>query len=598
MRFIKVYGRVLSLLRPEWRTAGLLALANLAIAGIAFIDPVIFGRVVEMLTASATLPEAELWGRAASLLGLWAALGLGGIAAGMAVALLADRMAHRARKREMARFFGHALALPAAFHGGTHSGKLMRIFLTGGDTLFGLWLGFFRDQLVTFVSAIILLPLTLFLNWRLALALIALVVLFVGLTAAVIAKTEARQKRAEKFHNKLAADAQDALSNAVVVQAFTRLGAERRAFADVQQQVIDHQFPVLGWWALVSILTRSASTVAMLSIVVIGTLLHIRGQAGVGDIVSFMGFAGMLIGRLEGMVFFVARLFSTVPTLDEYFAVLDAESTVPEASDARPLQAGPGEVRFEGVGFAYPRGPAILSGVDFTARPGSVVALVGHTGAGKSTAMSLLQRIWDPSEGRITIDGQDTRDVTLESLRGAIGVVFQDSLLFNRSIRDNLLVGKPDATQEEIERACRLAEAHDFILRQSDGYDTLVGERGATLSGGQKQRLAIARALLKNPPILVLDEATSALDAATEGKVTRALRALMQGRTTFVIAHRLSTVRDADEILVFEEGRVAERGSFDGLVAEGGRFAELVSNQLAPAPVQSNVVPFEARVAA
>jgi len=197
--------------------------------------------------------------------------------------------------------------------------------------------------------------------------------------------------------------------------------------------------------------------------------------------------------------------------------------------------------------------------------------------------MNLLQRMWDPSSGRIKIDGKDLRDVTLESLHRSIGIVFQDSMLFNRSIRDNLLVGKPDATQEEIETACRMAEAHDFIVSQPQGYDTMVGERGTTLSGGQKQRLAIARALIKSPPILILDEATSALDAATEAKVSRALRVLMAGRTTFVIAHRLSTIRDADEILVFDNGRVAERGCFEDLLLRNGLFAELVASQLTPA---------------
>ena len=306
-------------------------------------------------------------------------------------------------------------------------------------------------------------------------------------------------------------------------------------------------------------------------------------MASVGEIVSFMGFAMLLIGRLETAASFVSSLFFKLPALEDFFNILDAKSSVPEKENARTLWAPRGEVRFEDVSFAYPSGGVpVLSEMSFNAVSGTCVALVGRTGAGKSTAMTLLQRLWDPTSGRITIDGQDLRDVTLDSVRSNIGVVFQQSLLFNRSIRDNLLVGRPEATDEEIEQACRMADAHEFIIRQQNGYDAMIGERGATLSGGQQQRLAIARALLKNPPILILDEATSALDAATEARVNRALRTLMAGRTTFIIAHRLSTVRDADEILVFDDGRIVEQGSFNSLIARGGRFAELVQTQLSP----------------
>jgi len=278
----------------------------------------------------------------------------------------------------------------------------------------------------------------------------------------------------------------------------------------------------------------------------------------------------------------VSRTFFQLPSLEDYFRVLDARSTVPERPDAAALDRVRGEVTFEDVTFAYPGGPEILKSVSFTAKPGTSVALVGQTGAGKSTTMALLQRLWDPASGRIMIDGTDIRDVTLESLRRNIGVVFQESLLFNRTIGDNLAIGRAGVTAEEIERAAKLAEAHDFIMRQQWGYNTMVGERGATLSGGQRQRLAIARALVKDPPILILDEATSALDAATEARVQVALKNLMAGRTTFIIAHRLSTVRDADEILVFDQGRITERGTFDALIAKGGLFAELVRTQLTP----------------
>jgi ATP-binding cassette, subfamily B, beta-glucan exporter len=583
MRFFRVYGRVLGLLGRDIRVAGFLASANLIVAGLQFLDPVLFGRVVNLLARSDHMAPDTMWHEAVILLGIWVAVGIGGIVSNIAVALKTERLAHRHRMASMSRYFRHVLTLPLSFHGRTHSGRLIKAMLSGTDGLFGSWLVFFRDQLSTILSAVVLLPLTLFLNWRLGLVLIVLVCVFLFFTAIVVKKTETAQRQVESLNSSLAGTAQDALANVMVVQSFTRLSAEARLFSDIANQVIRHQFPVLTWWALVNVMTRASSTLAIITIVVVGTWLHINGMASVGEIVSFMGFAMLLIGRLETAASFVSSLFFKLPALEDFFNILDANSSVPEKEDARTLWAPRGEVRFEDVSFAYPSGVPVLSEMSFSAEPGTCVALVGHTGAGKSTAMTLLQRLWDPTSGRITIDGQDLRDVTLDSVRSNIGVVFQESLLFNRSIRDNLLIGRPEATDEEIEQACRMADAHEFIIRQQNGYDAMIGERGATLSGGQQQRLAIARALLKNPPILILDEATSALDAATEARVSRALRTLMAGRTTFIIAHRLSTVRDADEILVFDDGRIVEQGSFNSLLARGGRFADLVQTQLSPA---------------
>jgi ATP-binding cassette subfamily B protein len=581
MHFLRLYARVLALLAPDRWVATGLGFAAFALAGLSFLEPVLFGRVVDLLARSERLAPAAVWAEAFALLALWGAVGLSAIGANVAVALLSDRMAHRNRLVVMGSYFHHVLALPLSFHGDTQSGRLIKIMLMGSDNLFGLWLAFFRDHLVTFIGAVVLLPLTLFLNWRLGLLLIALVVLFAVVSAWVIRKTHAAQGQVEQLHTQLAGNVQDALSNVVVVQSFSRLGSEARMFGEIMRQVLDRQFPVLNWWAVVAVLTRAAATLTVIAIFVLGTWLHMRGEASVGEIVSFMGFATLLIARLEGAVAFVSHMVMQAPALEQFFTVLDARSSVPEKPDAAVLGRVEGAVRFERVAFAYPGGPRILDGIEFDAPPGRTIALVGQTGAGKSTAMALLQRLWDPVDGRITLDGQDLRDITLESLRRNIGVVFQEALLFNRSIRDNLLVGRPDATEEDIERACRMAEAHDFITRKPQGYDTMVGERGSALSGGQRQRLAIARALLKDPPVLILDEATSALDAATEARVQKALRALMSGRTTFIIAHRLSTVRDADEILVFEGGQVMERGDFETLVRQGGRFAELVRTQLA-----------------
>lgn len=580
MSFIKIYTRVLSLLRPDRLISIALVFGNLFVIGLQFTEPVLFGRVINLLTQSDHLGAAVVIARSKILLAAWAAIGLTGILASVWVSMQADRLAHRNRLAAMARFFRHVLSLPPAFHRERQSGRLLKMMLSGADGLFWMWLSFFREHLATFLAVIVLLPLTIMLNWQLAMALIVLVMVFCTLTVLIIGKTESAQKQVEAHHSTLAGTAQDALTNVLVVQSFTRLGAEARNFRRTIDIVLAKQFPVLNWWAVLSVVTSAASTITIITIFMFGTILHLRGQASIGAIVSFMGFATLLIGRLTGAMGFISRLFMQMPSLFDFFTVLDAQTTIHELAGARPLQVKNGEVVFEAVSFEYVSGFPTIVDVSFTAKPGSVVALVGATGAGKSSTMALLQRYWDPTCGRILVDGQDIKDVTLDSLRGAIGVVFQDSLLFNRSIRENLLIGKPDASEMELNNACKMAEALDFILGQRNGFETMIGERGANLSGGQRQRLAIARAILKDPPLLVLDEATSALDAATEAKVSRALRALMVGRTSFIIAHRLSTIRDADEILVFDNGRVVERGSFVDLLAAGGNFASLVATQI------------------
>ncbi|MGI4943335.1 MAG: ATP-binding cassette domain-containing protein [Janthinobacterium lividum] len=574
-RFFKVYLRVLAQLAPHRRAAAGLCAANLALVAVGFAEPVLFGQVI-----------GGLGGAGPSLANIlaWAAMGVLGIGAGMATSVVADRLAHRLRLRVIGRAYGHVLQLPPAHHARYPTGTLMKTLWSGADEMFWLWLGLFRDHLATVLCLIGLLPIALFLNPALGAVLIALAAAFAVSATYTIRRTQDGQRLAEDAHSAMAAQVGDVLGNAPLIRAFGRAPLEAEAFGKLAGDVVRHQFPVLGWWAGIGVMNRIASTAATVAIVGLGAWLHGRGQATTADIVTFMGFAGMLIGRLEGAVTIVARMGSMLPRLEDFFAILDAASTVPDPVGQPELPAGPGQVEFRGVRFAYPGGPAVLDGVDLVAQPGETIALVGMTGSGKSTAMSLLQRLWDPNEGAILVDGHDLRDVSLASLRDRIGTVPQDTMLLNRTIGENLRVGRPEATQAEVEQAARMAEAHDFIMRQPQGYDTLVGERGAALSGGQRQRLAIARTLLRDPRILILDEATSALDGATEEKVVRAMQAAAAGRTTFVIAHRLATIRDADRILFFSDGAVAEAGSFDELVARDGLFAALARTQLlAPA---------------
>jgi glucan exporter ATP-binding protein len=585
MKFVRLYARVLDLLGPEARLGWALAVANVALAAALFMEPVLFGRIIDAL-ASAQGRIAELdWSRLLLLVGAWAGFGLFTIVCSALVALNADRLAHRHSQLMRTKYFEHVLQLPLSYHTATHSGRLMKVMITGTTTLWGLWLSFFRDHLASFVSLIVLLPLTLILNWRYALLLIALCVVFALLTAVVIHKSESLQSSVERYFTDMAERTSDTFGNIAVVQSFARIEVEVSGMKKVGDLLLGAQLPVLSWWAMAAVLTRASTTLTLLSILILGVWFYVHDLTTVGEIVMFMGFATLFIGRLEQVVHFANRMVMEAPRLREFFEVLDTTPGVRDRSDAMDPERLRGLVEFDDVSFSYDGKRSAVADLTFTALPGETVALVGATGAGKSTALALLHRVFDPQSGVVKIDGMDIRGLTLSGLRRNIGVVFQEALLFNRSIAENLQVGRPDATEEEMRAACARAQVFDVVERQPEGFAASVGERGRLLSGGERQRLSIARALLKDPPILILDEATSALDAVTEAKIQAALDEVKKGRTTFVIAHRLATIRNAGCILVFHEGRVVESGTFDELVQRGGRFAELARTQFMVAEV-------------
>jgi len=579
MSLLHLYARVLGLLGPEKRLGIYLAVANFALAGAMFAEPVLFGRIIDALAGAQAKGTTAAWPDLIKLIAAWVAFGLFTIVVGVTVALYADRLAHRRRQAVLTGFFEHVLQLPLTFHGESHSGRLMKVMLAGTDALWMLWLDFFRDSFAAGASLVVLLPFALYLNWTLGLMMVAVAVVFATLTTLVVNKTETLQRTVERHYSDLAERASDTLGNVALVQGFARVEAEVTGLRTIADDLLAAQIPVLSWWAVVAVLTRASTTLTMLAIFVAGVMLHFDGRATIGDIVMFMNFGGLLIGQLEKFVRFINKVFMDAPRLREFFTVLDTESNVRDAPEAVDPGRMRGLVEFNNVSFSYDgKRPAVLD-ISFTALPGETIALVGSTGAGKSTALALLHRAFDPQTGMILIDGMNIRSVKLAALRRNIGVVYQESLLLNRSIAHNLQIGKPDATESDMRDAAARAEALDFIERAHDTFGTPVGERGRSLSGGERQRLSIARAILKDPPILILDEATSALDAETERKVQAALDEVMKNRTTFVIAHRLSTVRNATRILVFEHGRIIETGTFDELVRIGGRFAALAKAQ-------------------
>lgn len=569
MPILRIYLRVITLLKAEKVLAVVLALANLSLAGVFFLEPWLFGRVVESLSAKG---HGDAW----RYIGWWAVVGFAGVLASVMVSLHSDRLAHRRRLAVIAQFFEHSIGLPLAFHGEHHTGRLLRIMHTGSSNLFSIWLGFFREHLATLLAILVMVPVALHMNWKLALLMIALMISFAVFNAIAMRRTHAAQGQVEQLHHAISERVGDVFGNVMVVQSFSRVSAEVAAIKNLVRQVLTAQYPVLRGWAWLSVANRAASTLTIVAMFALGTSLNGKGEASVGDIIFFVGFSMQLIGRLEQFAGFISSLFFQIPSLSDFFAVLDTPAVIHDEKSAPDLPTDlRGEVVFENVSFGYNASHPAIKHLNFRVPAGGTAAIVGPTGAGKTTALSLLYRAYDPNEGRITIDGIDIRSVSVHSLREHIAVVFQDPGLFYRSIADNLRIGKPDATDEELQAAAEAAEAHSFVIVKPDGYATLVAERGRSLSGGERQRLSIARAMLKDAPILILDEATSALDNSTEARIQRALNKLTANRTTFVIAHRLSTVRNADIILVLKDGELVEQGRYDDLVAMGGLFAEL-----------------------
>lgn len=579
MTLAALYRRVLRQLGPDQRTGWGLAFTNVCLAIALFAEPILFGRVIDTLSKSAAESTTQLWDRVVPLLLAWAGFGFFTITAGALIALLSDRLAHRRRHAVLADYFEHVLHLPLSQHSRTHTGRAMKVMLQGTDTLWWLWLSFFRDNLAALVSLVVLIPVALYVNWHLAWVLIVLCVIFALLTHFILTRTQALQQQVESHHSDLAERASDTLGNVALVQSFARVQHEVDSLKGISQRVLSAQLPVLSWWAVMTMLTRSATTLTILCIVVLGAWLFTMNLITVGEIVTFIAFAGLIIGKLEQVVSFINKLAMDAPKLRDFFEVLDTNPLIRDSADAIDPGRLIGKISFENVSFSYDGKRTAIDKLSVIIQPGQTIALVGASGAGKTTALSLLYRAFDPQTGVITVDGQDIRHYQLAALRRNIGVVFQEPLLFNRSIAENLRIGSPQATDAQLLEACARAQALDFIKRQPQGLEANIGERGRALSGGERQRLSIARVILKDPPILILDEATSALDGTTEFKLMEALEEVTRNRTTLVIAHRLSTIRHADMILVMEGGRVIETGSFDTLYAQHGRFTEIVNAQ-------------------
>ena len=567
MSILQIYWRALGYLAADKKRVFFICFANVALAVIAILEPIMFGRVIDSISDHTDVVPP---------LAMWAGLGAFNIIAFVLVARSADRFAHARRSQVLCESFERIITMPLSWHHQRGTSNSLHTLLRAVETLFSLWLEFMRLHLSTVVALTLLIPTALTLDLRMSVVLIVLGVLYFAIGRLVMRRTKEGQASVERHYHKVFAHVTDSVTNISVLQSYNRIGHETEALKRYVGDLLKAQNPVLDWWALASALNRLSSTISMMVVLMIGAYLVTQGELRIGEVIAFTGFATLLIARLDQVSTFVNQISEARAKLEEFYRLEDSAVDEAEPEGLRELGAVTGHVRFENVGFEFAASGQGVEDVSFEALAGQTVAIVGPTGAGKTTLINLLQRVYAPQKGRILIDGIDTRTVTRKSLRHAIATVFQDAGLLNRSIEDNIRIGREDASYEDIHAAAEAAVAQDFILAKSEGYDTIVGERGGQLSGGERQRIAIARAVLKDAPILVLDEATSALDVETEGRVKEAIDDLRRDRTTFIIAHRLSTVRDADLVVFMDKGKVVEQGGFAELSMRNGRFAALL----------------------
>lgn len=482
-----------------------------------------------------------------------------------------------------AELFDHLQHLSLRYHGQQRTGDLMRRVTADSSCVRDLVLSVFLPCLSSVVTLF-----TMFLiMWRMdqVLSLIAVLVVLplFGLIKWLTKPMEERTYRQHEVEGEMMALAEQNLSALPIVQAFGRERREDRRFRQLSRRTVQAYLQALFTQLQFKIGVGAVTAIGTAAIILIGGLHVLNKELSIGSLIVFLSYLASLYAPVQGLAYVSSGFASAAGGARRVLEVLDVDDRIADRPDAQPLiersgssapgQTTPRHVRLESVTFGYEPERPVLQGINLEARPGETVAIVGPTGAGKSSIVSLIPRLFDPWEGRVSFDGRDVRDIPLANLREQVSIVLQEPFLLPLTVAENVAYGRPDASRQEIEAAVRAANAHDFVERLPQGYDTVVGERGAGFSGGERQRLSIARALLKNAPVLILDEPTSALDVETEQLLLQALERLIEGRTTFIIAHRLSTIRRADRIVVLEAGRVVESGRHQDLLEQGHLYA-------------------------
>lgn len=571
---LDVYRQLLGYIRPYWLRA-LVAYSSMIIATLLFLTvPQIIKAAIDIGLATGEI--STLIGASALLLGIGGVRALAGYGQRYYGEWLTHRVAYDLRND----YYDKVQRLPFAFHDRTQTGDLMSRAtsdIAETERFVGIGLMDLVATLLLLIGVIVAMFLE---DTRLAaLALIPVPVLVVA-TIRFGGVIRPKFKSIQEQLGVLATTMQESLTGIRVVKAFAREPFELNKFDLANETWFDRRYQVIRMWANNWPFFSFTLSLSIFLLLWFGGPMAMAGVITVGSLFAMISYVLMLNGPVQRLGFLVNLAATAGASAARVFEVSDLPGELSDSKDGYAIDSVQGEVVFENVSFAYHAEQPVLHDITFHALPGQTFALMGPTGSGKSTITNLLLRFYEVTQGKILIDGVDARDWRLSNLRSHIGIVLQDSFLFSSTIAENIAYGQPDAERQEIVSVAQAAYAHDFILNFPDGYDTLVGERGVTLSGGQKQRIAIARALLKDPQILILDDSTSSVDTETEHLIQQALASLMKGRTTFIIAQRLLTLKNADSILVLDHGQIVQRGSHEELLAKGGLYKEIYDLQL------------------
>ncbi|HUD50159.1 ABC transporter ATP-binding protein [Parvibaculum sp.] len=558
---------------PNWRLVVLSLLGSVVVAGTTGILPWLIQQVFDEVLDNKDMTKLVL-----IAVGTVAVSAFKGGAA-YTTNITKNAIGQKIISAIQSRMFARIMRADLAWIANTHSGRFISSFMTDAGRVRDTVTMSIIDFTQNFLTVIALMGGMFFMNWKLALLGCSVIPFGMLYMRKLGKKTRKASRQGLEGTGDLTAQISEALGGIRVVKAYNQEEREIARVTGSVQTVLRHAMRGFRAKAKASPLTESLSGVGIAGVIYFGGLAVIDAHLTKGELMAFISAMMLAYQPLKSVANTQTIMQEGVAAAARVFPILDIEPKIVSLPDAKPIEISAGAIRFENVHFAYADGTPALKGVSIDVPRGHTVALVGPSGGGKSTTLNMVPRFYDPASGRVLIDGQDIRDVTLPSLRQSISLVTQEPFLFDDTVRANIAYGRPDATAAEIETAARNAAAHDFIMALPRGYDTRVGEAGMKLSGGQRQRIAIARAMLKNAPILLLDEATSALDTASELQVQTALSALMEGRTTLVIAHRLSTIKHANNIYVIDGGRVLESGDHASLVAQGGLYAELSRSQ-------------------